>query len=402
VSADRRSFPSANEAVPTQLEESEQLHHEVRAFVRASLSSRVPTSAAAPSEEAAFSQLALRIAAYQRRYVAGYARLVDAHARAMRNPETIATIVPVPADAFRYSEVFAFDVTAASTRFRTSGTTAVRGAHYLRSTLTYTEVLLHGARRSFPLGSGAAPIVVALAPQPGSEPSSLAFMMQRLMETVDGRSLDASRASAGFELNEPRRWLMSEAGVDWPAVEAVLSLAQALATPVWMLATSFALVQWFDSCGTRRFKLPAGSLVMQTGGFKGRTRELDPRAILDLVTQHFGPSYVVNEYGMTELCSQLYNVIALEAAEAHDPQVFVEPPWLRVLARDPITHEALEDGQVGLANFVDLGNVDSAVSVLTQDLVRREATGIRLLGRNPGAPLRGCSLAIEELFTRGK
>ena len=77
--------------------------------------------------------------------------------------------------------------------------------------------------------------------------------------------------------------------------------------------------------------------------------------------------------------------------------VFVEPPWLRVTAVDPITLAPVAEGEVGLARFTDLANVDSSLVVLTQDLVRRVPGGLVLLGRRPGAPLRGCSLAAEAL-----
>ncbi|MNC92239.1 hypothetical protein D3C83_86270 [compost metagenome] len=66
-------------------------------------------------------------------------------------------------------------------------------------------------------------------------------------------------------------------------------------------------------------------------------------------------------------------------------------------AVDPATLDPLPAGEVGLARFVDLGNVDSAVAIVTQDRVRVTMEGIELLGRQPGALPRGCSLAIEEL-----
>jgi hypothetical protein len=71
---------------------------------------------------------------------------------------------------------------------------------------------------------------------------------------------------------------------------------------------------------------------------------------------------------------------------------------LRVTPVDPTTLLPVPEGEAGLARFIDLGNVDSAVSVVTQDLVRRVSGGIQLLGRQPGAPPRGCSLAIEALL----
>jgi hypothetical protein len=65
---------------------------------------------------------------------------------------------------------------------------------------------------------------------------------------------------------------------------------------------------------------------------------------------------------------------------------------------EPTTLLPVAAGEVGLARFIDLGNIDSAASVVTQDLVRRAHGGIELLGRQPGAPARGCSLAIEALL----
>ena len=122
------------------------------------------------------------------------------------------------------------------------------------------------------------------------------------------------------------------------------------------------------------------------------------------VAEAFGiaPSHVVSEYGMTELTSQLYEATlpgsALEAERHGRPGVYCEPPWLRVIPVDPVSLEPVATGEVGLGRIVDLGNVDSAVAIQTQDRVRRVAGGIELLGRVPGATPRGCSLAIEEFL----
>src|SRR5690606_6552082 len=106
---------------------------------------------------------------------------------------------------------------------------------------------------------------------------------------------------------------------------------------------------------------------------------------------------VVGEYGMTELSSQLYERPP-SADQTLAQGLYYEPPWLKVVVCDPVSLRPLPDGETGVACFVDLGNVDSTVVVLTQDCVRREAGGVRLLGRLQGAPLRGCSLGIEALF----
>jgi hypothetical protein len=104
---------------------------------------------------------------------------------------------------------------------------------------------------------------------------------------------------------------------------------------------------------------------------------------------------------MTELTSQLYEG-CLPGGSLHGPSgVYCEPPWLRVVPVDPLTLTALRDGERGLAKIIDLGNVDSAVAVLTQDVVRRRGAGIELLGRSPEAPLRGCSLMLEDMVVEG-
>jgi hypothetical protein len=106
---------------------------------------------------------------------------------------------------------------------------------------------------------------------------------------------------------------------------------------------------------------------------------------------------------MTELTSQLYEGTLRESAlfarhPQAEPGVYFEPAWLRVTPVDPVTLLPVPEGEVGLARFIDLGNVDSAVCVVNQDLIRRAGGGIQLLGRQPGAPPRGCSLAVEELL----
>jgi hypothetical protein len=100
---------------------------------------------------------------------------------------------------------------------------------------------------------------------------------------------------------------------------------------------------------------------------------------------------------MTELSSQMHEGTLPGGALEAPRGVFLPPPWLRVTPVDPITFAPAADGEVGLARFVDLANVDSAVCIVTQDLVRARARGIELVGRQRGAPARGCSLALEQM-----
>ena len=174
-----------------------------------------------------------------------------------------------------------------------------------------------------------------------------------------------------------------------------------------VLATSFALVGLLDALKGRTLPLPGDAVVMQTGGFKGKTREIAATELRTAIARTFAihEAQIVSEYGMTELTSQLYEATlpgsALQRDRQGAPGVYAEPPWLRVVPVDPSTLEPVPSGEIGIARIVDLGNVDSAVAIQTQDRVRRVEGGIVLLGRAAGAPPRGCSLAIEEYLSRG-
>lgn len=364
----------------TLIEESDALHAAVRRFA-------VESPVTAPCDAARFEALALEIARFQTRHSPGFARLV---ARSGKSLDRLDAIPAVPADAFRVARVAVHPPELDVVRFVTSGTTAnERGTHALRTTQTYECLsLLHGraALISHPPGPRT---VVLLAPEPSEPPSSsLGFMMARFAREFDGRA---------------ERWLVRPDGVDVAELASAVKRARARGEPVLVLATAFALVAALDALGGASLALPPGSAVMQTGGFKGRTRALEPAALYRAVAEAFtvDEAAIVGEYGMTELTSQLYEG-TLPGAALNGPRgTYLEPPWCKVNPVDPVSLEPLPDGEIGLARIIDLGNVDSAVAIVTQDRVRRNADGIELVGRNTGAPPRGCSRAVEALLLGG-
>jgi acyl-CoA synthetase (AMP-forming)/AMP-acid ligase II len=225
------------------------------------------------------------------------------------------------------------------------------------------------------------------------------------MEEFDGRALDPGRS---FDALAPERWLVTEAGADVSGLTAAARTATDRGEPLIVLATAFALVALLDVLGERTLPTGSDTVIMQTGGFKGHVRAIEPDQLLSRVAAVFGidEARVVGEYGMTELTSQLYEPVLADSALGREnrlrgrARVYVPPPWLRVTAVHPETLQPLPTGQIGLARFVDLANIDSAVAVLTQDLVRARDSGVELMGRYAGAPLRGCSLALESLLAR--
>jgi hypothetical protein len=186
------------------------------------------------------------------------------------------------------------------------------------------------------------------------------------------------------------------------AVAALREAAAALdpRRPAIVLATSFALVHLLDALGGDVVPLPPGSRVMQTGGFKGRSREVAPAELRRGVARAFAVDEraVIGEYGMTELSSQFWEATAVDSGASRG--VYLEPPWARVVPVDGDTLAPVAPGAIGIARIEDLANVDSAWAVLTHDRVRRvDGGGFELLGRAPGAPPRGCSIALDEMLS---
>ncbi|MEI9953067.1 MAG: acyl-protein synthetase [Pseudomonadota bacterium] len=363
---------------------SDGLHQAVRRF-------------AAGDRARTFSDLALEIAEFQREFSPGFARLWASRGG---SPGSVDDIPGVPCDAFRLARVALHPAGEDQLRFTTSGTTSgARGLHAMRVAETYQELALNFGRAAL-LSNDRAHHVVALAPLLDDPPSSsLGHMMALFM-------VDFARRGP-FDVRTSERWLLDDRGVDLLGLEQAAARASERTETLLVLATSFALVGLLDALEGRTLPLPNDAVVMQTGGFKGKTREIEPAELRTAVARTFGirEAQIVSEYGMTELTSQLYEATvpgsALEREQHGTPGVYAEPPWLRVVPVDPTTLEPVPNGEIGIARIVDLGNVDSAVAIQTQDRVRRVEGGIALLGRAAGAPPRGCSLAIEEFLAGG-
>ena len=359
---------------------SDALHARARAFVFA-----FETQAAMPEP---FDDLARDLVRFQAAHIDGYARLC--RARAFDPSATFRTsdAPAVPTDVFKLTRVAAFPETEARATFRTSGTTlGARGAHAMRDVSTYDAASLAFGRWALAGGLRERLHVLVLAPHADEAPeSSLSHML-----AIFAR--DLGRVAAREETYFMRAGELDAAGL----ARRVRSLPPA--EPALVLGTSFAFVHLLDALGEgARLALPAGSRVMQTGGFKGKSREVDARTLRRELARVFAVDEraVVGEYGMTELSSQFYE--ATVATPFAQEGVYVEPPWARVVPVDAETLAPSLEGEIGIARIEDLMNVDSAFAVLAADRVRRVQGGFELLGRAPGALPRGCSIAIDEIL----
>ena len=348
--------------------QSDALHARARAFVRA-----FEAGASMPEP---FDALACDLARFQAAHVEGYARLCRARGVDPATLRRASDAPAVPTDAFKLARVAAFPPDEARVTFRTSGTTVGdRGTHAMRDVVTYDAAALAFGRWALARDLSTRPPIFVIGPSPDEAPDSSLTHMLALFARALG--------DGAFYLNGGT--------LDLAALSE--RVAQ-IAAPALVLGTSFAFVHLVDALDGATLPLPRGSRVMQTGGFKGRSREVSPAELRAAIAQTFAvdEARVVSEYGMTELSSQFY-----DAQPEHGR--FVAPPWARVVPVDPATLAPVRDGEIGIARIEDLMNVDSAFAIAAADRVRRFEDGsFELLGRAPGAAPRGCSIAIDEIL----
>ncbi len=328
--------------------------------------------------------LALELLAWQR----ANCPPLDRAFRAMGAPEVCASLdaLPgLPTEAFKTARIACFDAVHETRVFTTSGTSRdVRGRHAFASTDLYDAAALAcGTRWLLPRGPYR---FVLLAEREQDAPhSSLTYMLARFAE----RFSDPSRR------DDP--WMLEGAHVDVPRLRDALATARAGNQPVALLGATFAFMHAIDALDDASQPLPPGSVVMPTGGFKGRSREVSPEALFATLERAFGVGrrQIVQEYGMTELSSQAYE----PHEEGTPPGRYVSPPWMIVTAMDPVTLARLPDGEPGVLRVVDLANVGSCACIQTADLGVTHARGFEVLGRAPGATPRGCARAIDALLS---
>jgi hypothetical protein len=353
-----------------------------------------PPPATATADTAGFEDLALTAFAFQFEKIAPYRRLCEGRGATPGTPGTPGTVtswreVPlVPTAAFRSLTLAAAPAVEV---FRSSGTSGEDGRSVHHQ--PYPELYREAIDASFPafcLPPGAAdgtsrlPILSLVPPRELVPDSSLSFMAEHVLARWGGPESTTAFAR-GVEVAKARSWAAAR---------------QRERRPGLVFTTALALAQWLDFLDRQdlRFRLPAGTVVFETGGFKGRTGEISRADLLDRLSQRLAvpAAAVVREYGMTELSSQCYTRVL----EGGDPDLFVAPHWVRVRILDPETLAEAPAGTPGLVSIFDLANVGSAIHLLTEDLGVADAAvenGFRLLGRAAGAQLRGCSLTVEEL-----
>ena len=149
-----------------------------------------------------------------------------------------------------------------------------------------------------------------------------------------------------------------------------------------MIGVSFALLDFAE-----KFPMKLShTIVMETGGMKGRREEITRFELHNLLTEKLGVSMIHSEYGMTELLSQAYS-----SGEG----IYKPVPWMKVLVRDEDDPLSLHESGEGLLNIIDLANRDSCAFIATDDVVKLYENGsFEVLGRMDNSDMRGCSLLV--------
>jgi hypothetical protein len=348
-----------------------------------------------------FEVLALEVFAFQFDAIKPYQRLCRGLGRSPDNVTTWREIPAVPAVAFKQYSLFAGAPEAIIRTFRSSGTSEPNRssrAHFSRSGLELMDTAIAAGARSRLFPDGRSTRILVLAPPPEQVPHMI--MAHGMAQLIREYGLPGSRFVAG-----PR-------GIDFAQLWSELDGCQWNGIPVSLLGSSFGFVHFFDWMEREgcRLELPAGSRLLDAGGYKGKSREIGRDAFVTWAAQLCGlrPARVINLLGMTELASQIYD--RLTPGTAGVARMKLPPHWVRTTVVEPRRHgprgpEPVGDGEVGLLRHVDLANVERPIAIQSEDVGRTVAAsvdgalrrGFEILGRARGAEPRGCSLTAEDL-----
>ncbi len=336
-----------------------------------------------------FGDLALELFRLQFQHNAAYRRICEARGVSPESVRDWSAIPVVPTAAFKELELTSLPVNERAAVFCSSGTTRQipsRHFHSVESLFTYESSLIPWFRRHVlpEWGERAAFMdFVALTPPPVQAPhSSLAHMFATVQREFGPRE-PVFTGTVG----DDGAWQL-----DITATRRVLESAIAKDEPVVLLGTAFSFVHLCDALDEHKLtlRLPPGSRVMETGGYKGRSRELPKAQLHAMIANRLDlpRTNIVCEYGMSELSSQAYDGVA----GSDQPRVFRFPPWARARVISPETGAEVAEGETGLLQVFDLANVWSVLAIQTEDLAVRRGDGFELIGRAVQAEPRGCSL----------
>lgn len=307
-----------------------------------------------------FNETALELFSFQYSNNAVYGGFVDALGKSAAQVQTIEGIPFLPISFFK-THAIKTTVFEEEQLFESSGTTqTVQSKHLVKSLKLYEESFF----KAFALQYGSVQDYCILGLLPSyleRKHSSLVYMVQRMMD-------ESAHPLNGFFL----------ANIDELAKRLIQLEEQQQKT--LLIGVTFGLLDFAE-----RYQLPLKhTIIMETGGMKGRREELTREEVHQQLKESFSVDKIHSEYGMTELLSQAYS---------KGDGIFYCPPWMKVLVREEDDPLQLKTRGKGALNIIDLANVYSCGFIATDDIGEVFADGsFRVMGRIDNSDIRGCSL----------
>ena len=310
-----------------------------------------------------FNEIALEIFHFQYENNIVYNQFVDFLNIEMSQIVHYSHIPFLPVEFFKNHKIISGNFNPEIT-FSSSGTTGIQTSkHYVKDIELYELSFINTFYRFF--GSPTDYIILALLPsyiEKGG--SSLVYMANKLIH-------ESGKSESGFYLNE------------YDELHTLLTILKSRKQKVILLGVTYALLDLAE-----QFPINFPDLIlMETGGMKGKRKELIREELHAKLKKAFGVSQIYSEYGMTELLSQAYST---------EKGVFNTPPWMKILIRDvndPLS--IMPKGKSGGINVIDLANFNSCSFIATQDLGKAKLNdSFEILGRFDNSDVRGCNLLI--------
>jgi len=310
-----------------------------------------------------FQQVALAVFKHQfknNKVYRSFCDLLYVHPSDVRSVEEIPLL---PIQFFKSKKILS-SLEEVKETFTSSGTTGtLKSKHFVTDINLYRESYQKGFAHFY--GNIEDYVILALLPNYlERKGSSLVYMVEDFIQKT-------KNPESGFYLNNIEELVKKLTALDKKGQKTLL------------IGVSFALL---DVVEMQQFNLK-NTLIMETGGMKGRRKELVREELHQLLQDGFGVTKIHSEYGMTELLSQGYS---------NGNGVFETPPWMKVLARD--TEDALtihKAGKTGGINVIDLANYNSCSFIATQDLGKVHKKGtFEIIGRFDNSDIRGCNLMV--------
>ena len=310
-----------------------------------------------------FEKIALKVFRHQYENNKVYREFCNLMNVEKENVKSIHQIPFLPIQFFKSHDVLTGNGSVQQT-FTSSGTTGTQVSRHLVTDISFYQ---ESYRKGFSQFYGNIENYTILALLPSYQErdgSSLIFMAKDLIKL-------SNNTASGFYLDNPDE-----------LAEKLIALDNC-GENVILIGVTYALL---DLIETRQFKLQ-NTIIMETGGMKGRRREMIREELHEKLCIGFGVNAIHSEYGMTELLSQAYSM---------GNGIFECPNWMHILVRD--TEDALAyvtDGKTGGLNVIDLANINSCSFIATQDLGKKYPNNsFEVLGRYDNSDIRGCNLMV--------